>query len=525
MNVCMIVHNSGTRDGRVMREAHTLQAAGHQVTIIGIPESSAHSSEERLADGVRISRVEWYREARRRFRRSGIPRAALFAAVCAGLAYGLYRLAWAAIHQTIPLVQRVFPALAASDLRQGVAIVAASSAVLTLWYAASATHKRSVRRSQNRELMRRRMISIDSEHASNFPRIQTRIPHWIPDWVLEMGLEPLGWLGAKTARFSFHRYRSEELAAAAIRLKPDVVHCHDCLALPTGWLVKKALAIPLVYDAHEIYEAVASRRPGVTDYFGRVHEKYLPLLDGFIAVNDSAANYYRYAYPGSPRAVVIRNAMERAELGRYDGRLHYAAGLPLGEKILIYQGGFSKLRGLETLVRAGALLPAGWSLVMMGSGALEAELKLLAAAGAGGTVKFLPAVPQQDLLSWTQGATAGIVPYEDKVLNHWIATPNKLWEYPNAGVPMIVQPFFEMRRIVETYGCGWPLPEQFTPEGIANLVGSLTEGKLAVARDGCRRFIAQDNWSSVYQPRLLQLYKDLEGRNQRRRQNPDAIFP
>ena len=513
MNICMIVHNNGTRDGRVMREAHTLRAAGHTVTVIGIPESGEAKPEEQLQDGVRVLRVDWYAEARRRFRRSGVPRALLFGAICAAAVYGLYRLArWFFSAAIAPAAGTIEGLINAASFPWIIAaLVVTLLGLYVVWRLLLAIKAALTRRAVERDRTRRRMISGEVADCSGFPAIRSRIPYWIPDWVLEIGLEPLGWLGAGTARFSFQRYRSEELAAAAIRLKPDVVHCHDCIALPTGWLVKKALGIPLVYDAHEIYEAVATRRPGATDYFARVHHKYLPRIDGFIAVNDSAANFYRCAYPAAPRAVVIRNALSPAVLGPYDGRLHRAAGLPASEKILIYQGGYTKLRGLPVLVRAGALLPKGWSLVMMGSGALEEELQAVACEGEHpAKVHFIPAVPAAELLSWTQGATVGIVPYEDKVLNHWIATPNKLWEYPSAGVPMIVQPFYEMRRIVEAFGCGWVLPETFTPSAIAGVVASLTEERLAEAREGCRHFIETDNWSSIYQGRLLRLYEALE---------------
>jgi glycosyltransferase involved in cell wall biosynthesis len=97
------------------------------------------------------------------------------------------------------------------------------------------------------------------------------------------------------------------------------------------------------------------------------------------------------------------------------------------------------------------------------------------------------------------------------MLNHWIATPNKLWEYPSAGVPLIVQPFPEMRRIVETYRCGWVLPQEFNAEAIAGLVASLTDEMLAEARVGCRAFIEKDNWS-VYRQRLVELYDKLARR-------------
>ncbi len=519
MNVCMIAHNSGTRDGRVMREAHVLQSAGHSVTVIGIPESGASDPLEILNDGVTVVRVDWYPNARRRLMKSAIIRAPLFLLTFVAFSYGLYRLVRLGIW---PLSTRAgLPHLRAEVAQTGVSTavalaligIAISAGMYAVWRYLSEHIKV---RARERELVRRRVISSPGEPAERFRAIRSRIPKWVPDWLLEFAVEPLSWLGAKTGKFSQYRYRSEELAAAAIRLKPELVHCHDCIALPTGWLVKKALGIPLVYDAHEIYEAVAARRFGATDYFARVHRKYLSRIDGFIAVNDSAASYYRHAYPTAPPAVVIRNATDTAQKANsvYDGRLHRAAQLPLAEKILLYQGGYTKHRGLPILVRSGPLLPDGWSLVMMGWGPLFDELKRIAslaeAAERSAKVRFIPAAPAAELLSWTQGATVGIIPYEDKMLNHWIATPNKLWEYPAAGVPLIVQPFPEMRRIVESYRCGWELPGELTPAAIAGLVASLTDDMIAAARDGCRRFVQEDSWSAIYRKRLLDLYRHIE---------------
>ncbi|MFL5239458.1 MAG: glycosyltransferase [Rhizomicrobium sp.] len=497
MNICMIVHNNGTRDGRVMREAHTLGAAGHSVTVVGIPESGATKSEEILADGVRVIRVAW--DSKRRVLYSSAPNLLAFLGICCFVGYGFYRL-------TIAL-SRLAPLNASYFLLSLIAVGLA--AYLTIH---SALH-RSARRSNEEEILRRRIISEGSATGSvaRFPTIRSRIPGWIPDWMLGIAAEPFGWIGAKIPRFSVYRYRSRQLASATARIKPDIVHCHDCSALPTGWMVKKWLKVPLVYDAHEIYEAVAARRFGATDYFARVHEKYLPRIDGFVAVNDSAAAYYRHAFPEVPRAVVIRNATEHPLLESYDGRLHRVAQLPPTEKILLYQGGFTNHRGLQTLMRSAALLPNDWSLVMMGWGPLTDELKRIAQQDGGGhKARFIPPAAPAELLSWTQGAAAGIVPYEDTVLNHWIATPNKLWEYPSAGVPMIVQPYPEMRRIVEGYRCGWVLPQPFSEGAIANLVSSLTDAMLEEARAGCRRFIEQDNWAVLYRPRLLALYQGLE---------------
>jgi glycosyltransferase involved in cell wall biosynthesis len=164
------------------------------------------------------------------------------------------------------------------------------------------------------------------------------------------------------------------------------------------------------------------------------------------------------------------------------------------------------------LVEAGTLLPEGWTLVMMGWGPLSDALHKIAASGgqqAARKIRFIPAAHRDELQRWTAGATAGIIPYENTVLNHWFCSPNKLWEYPSSGVPLIVQPFPELKKVIETYRCGWLLPEDLNPRAIANLIAGLSDAMIAEARAGCRAFLQADNWDSLYANRLIDLYKRL----------------
>lgn len=532
MNVCMIVHNNVTRDGRVLREANTLQRAGHAVTILGLIDADAASPVEYLDNGVRIFRVFWLANAYRSLIWSALfrvlPVLAVIVAILIGVALGLRML----FAPGGPVARAVTGAAALAgnvahwswlDAVYAVLVLAlVAGLAYVVWRAARSylglfgTGARM--RAEEEDTIRRYAEALMKEGALEgieFPSVKSRIPSWVPDWLLTITLEPLEWFGGNATRFTLLRYRAREMTQVAKRLKPDIVHCHDCLTLPTGYRIKKALGIPLIYDAHEIYEAAAQRMAGITDYYARVHKRYLRHIDGFIAVNDSAALYYSHAYPGVPKPVVIRNAIQLTPTPAYDGRLHDAAGLPESQKILLYQGGFSEGRGLPILVRAASLLPEGWSLVMMGWGPLSGQLKQIAAQTAQRTardeedevkVRFIPPAPQRELKSWTMGATVGIIPYEGKMLNHWIATPNKLWEYPAASVPLIVQPFPEMRKVVTTYHCGWVLPETLTAGAIADLVAGLTPDQIGQARLGCMRFIEADNWSARYEKRLLDLY-------------------
>jgi len=528
MNICMIVHNNVTRDGRVLREANTLQRAGHSVTVLGLADVDADSPVEYLDNGVRIFRVFWLANAYRSLILSAVfrvlPVFAVIVAILAAVVWGLGKLfvAGGPVAKAANWLIAVFANIAHwgwLDFGYFLFLMLAGGALAYIVLRAARAYMRLLgtgaqMKADEEDTVRRYAEALLREGAldsADFPRLKSRIPDWVPDWLLTVTLEPLEWFGGNATRFTLLRYRAREMTEVAKRLKPDVIHCHDCLTLPTGWKIKKALGIPLIYDAHEIYEAAAARMPGITDYYARLHRKYLHRVDGFIAVNDSAALYYQHAYPDAPKAVVIRNAIALTPSEPYDGRLHDAADLPSSQKILLYQGGYSAERGLHILVRAASMLPDDWTLVMMGWGPIAGQLKQIAAQTAARTgrdpaVRFIPPAPQRELKSWTQGATVGIIPYEGKMLNHWIATPNKLWEYPSAGVPLVVQPFPEMRRVVTTYHCGWVLPETLTASAIADLVAGLTPEQISQARLGCMRFIEADNWTARYEKRLLDLY-------------------
>jgi glycosyltransferase involved in cell wall biosynthesis len=239
-----------------------------------------------------------------------------------------------------------------------------------------------------------------------------------------------------------------------------------------------------------------------------------PKIDAFLTVNQSIADHLNRKYRHLPPAVIVKNAAMQPNRRQptYDGRLHEAAGLEPSRKILLYQGGFTLHRGLDALVRAAPLLPEGWRLVMMGWGQFEHELRAKAHAvdPNSGRIRFIPPVPHQELPHWTAGAALGVIPYENVCLNHWFCTPNKLWEYPASGVPVLASPFPEMEKLIAAHGIGRLLADPISPRNIAQVVGSITEIDLTKMRENCTAFTARDNWS-VYEKRLIATYEQLLG--------------
>ena len=60
----------------------------------------------------------------------------------------------------------------------------------------------------------------------------------------------------------------------------------------------------------------------------------------------------------------------------------------------------------------------------------------------------LEPVPPAELLSWVASADVGGVLIQKSTLNHYLSTPNKLFECLAAGVPVVASDFPTMRRIV-----------------------------------------------------------------------------
>lgn len=318
---------------------------------------------------------------------------------------------------------------------------------------------------------------------------------------------------ARAALFKQSYHLVEAVRAEAARCGPfQVIHAHDLAGLDAGMRIKQQMGGTLIWDAHEIYEDLANPDPANAANARQTIREAAPFVDHFITINEGLAKFYKTHHPNLPDPTILMNATVRADPPIDDGRLRQAMGAKEDEKILLFQGGFSMHRGLPKLVRAARDFPQGWLLAMMGEGHLEAELRTIAAeinnAVGEERIRFLPSVPQVELVHWTAGATLGAIPYENVAANHWFCTPNKLWEYPAAGVPFIAPRLYEISRIAEQYGTGFLFPAQFTAKTISDLIGKLDDKTMDEKRANIARFIQEMSWEN-FVPRLTALYKKI----------------
>ncbi|AUH67044.1 glycosyltransferase family 4 protein [Paracoccus zhejiangensis] len=323
--------------------------------------------------------------------------------------------------------------------------------------------------------------------------------------------------GLRDRRLSSHRKERYHAIARALadRVDPtrhEIVHCHDIIALIAGTRLKKRHSkLFLIWDAHEFYEEVASGTEEDRLLMREVIGDAQGYVDGFVTISESFRDIYARDYPRLPPAQVVMNATRNAGAVEDDGRLHRAAGLSPDRKILLFQGGFSPHRGIGHLIEAAADLPQPWSIVMMGWGKLEPEISAAIDQLTDpdhpekAPLAMIPAAPQDELPYWSAGAALGAIPYENVGMNHLYCTPNKLWEFPNAGVPILATGLVEMERIISEWGTGFLLPRDFGADDILKQLEVITPADLDQARANCRRFSDAMSWDR-FEDALLRAY-------------------
>ncbi len=303
------------------------------------------------------------------------------------------------------------------------------------------------------------------------------------------GLAPLRSLTTKLWAFASYRLRMISLSAQIGKRTPAVIVCCDINALPLSARLARKHGVPLVYDAHEYFREEVLHDEARKAWVAKVEEAHAKNIDLFITVNTSIARQYEKDGAGFPPALVIHNQSDAASASAYDGRLHAEAGLAPDTRILLYHGGLAPMRGLERLARLAPHLERDWAIVVMGIGAKDDFFP-----AADEMVRFVEPKPMHELGNWIRGATLGAILYEGGALNQTFCSPNKLWQYPAVGVPVLVSPLPELRRVVETYGSGFVVPEDLQPEALAEMLANLSPDELADARKGCARQIRAESW-------------------------------
>jgi len=288
--------------------------------------------------------------------------------------------------------------------------------------------------------------------------------------------------------------------------RASVLTANDIDTLLPITAVSLVRRIPVVLDCHEFFTEVPElvHRPLTRRLWRCVERLCVPFVRRISTVNAPLAQQLEARY-GKPVAVV-RNVPFR----RPAPPPRTAPGAQNPPVRIVYQGAVNVGRGLDMLLEAAAQRPH-WQVWVIGGGDVLPEVQAQARVlGLGDDrVRFFGHLPFDQLPPLTRQADVGVSLEADLGANYRYCLPNKLFDYLQAGLPVVVTPLPVMADLVQQYGCGVVLPDRTVPHLLAALDALLADAPRYHALHTAALAAAQDLCWERERHALLDLYQGL----------------
>lgn len=455
--VVMMVGNDIAHDTRVLKMGLTLADAGVDVTLLGYASSGVR--EERMLGRVRILRVpvEWrlrkaFTKARERRRQ---PR----------LGIGLR-----------PSTRRTLD-LTASLRRQEAETLESRTADLRAKEARARQFSARIRAGVDR-----RTVRLERKAWRVYDGLQNRNPR-----------------GASWRRL-LPQIDDYEIAFGPVldNLEWDVLHAHDVHLVGVASRAvarRRARGLPAawVYDAHEYVAGLSiygSRTVRQRAAYLDLESEYIHDADVVVTVTQPLAEQLRtdHALDATPAVVMNSPVLGAADLA-IPQTLREQLGLPPEVPLVVYSGGVTPVRGVQTAVEALVHLPdVHLGVVAVPSIRMASAERLATLAnelGVGQRLHLVDPVAPDEVSAYLRGADVGLLPIHHYG-SHEVALANKLFEYLHAGIPLLVSDCRAQSEFVREHGVGRVHVaddvESFVTE-LRTMLADLPGYRRAVARD------------------------------------------
>jgi glycosyltransferase involved in cell wall biosynthesis len=490
--VAMIVGNAVSNDNRVLKSATTLARAGLDVTIVGLAPDGVRT--ETMLGDVRILRVpveNRLRDARRRNR---------------------------------------------ARRRQRRVVVAG-------WADSEGSSTAQV------ELLAREREAVDSSLARRtlgprrfLVRARSKAQREL-DRVVSTAWKANDRMWSRTGAFVNWRtvtpeLRDYELAFGPVvdLLEPDVIHAHDFHMVNVASLAARRAAlqgrrVPWIYDAHEFVPGMATyggKTPRVIAAYAGAEAEYARDAAAVITVSPYIADELQRRHRLTETPTVVYNAPAASSSPLSGPDIRSAVGLADDVPLAVYSGGVTPARGIDVVVRALPDVP-GVHLAVVAVPSTKGRVveALVAEAdrlGVRDRVHLLDPVAPDEVTAFLRTADVGVHPLPGGIPNHDMALPNKLFEYLQAGLPLVVSDAKALAQFVTSNGVGGSFRTGDAADLAATLRGVLADRERYVDAVRSQRDRDIASWQGQ-EPALLGVYSRLLGRDLEVPSTPFVVEP
>ncbi len=193
-------------------------------------------------------------------------------------------------------------------------------------------------------------------------------------------------------------------------------------------------------------------------------------------------------------------AEDRATLRRRFGFDHFT---------VVYTGAHGPANGLELALEAARTIATDDVVVaLVGDGVSKADLVADAERLGLTNVRFIDPIPKSEIPSLLHAADAGLHCLADVELFKTGVSPNKLYDYMAAGLPVITNTGGDIAAMVDRAGSGVAVPSTGIADGIRRIVDASVQERAEMGRNG-RAYMHAERSRTAMARRLEDLLDEL----------------
>ena len=255
----------------------------------------------------------------------------------------------------------------------------------------------------------------------------------------------------------------------------DVLWAVDMDTLPGGRLASILKRKPVIFDSHEFFSEVPElqKNQWKKQFWKSLEKRWIPGCDYKLTVSPGLVELYKKRY--NCNFDLVRNLPFKTP-----HPIH-----PLSDNsrpVILYQGSLNLGRGLEETIKAMQYLP-GYIFRIVGDGDCTKELKSLTSRlELQDRTEFIGPVPFEELQLHHQDVMVGMCLLQNIGLNYFHSLPNRIFDYIQAGIPVIASNFPDIASIVGDHETGL-------------LIDDISPGKIAkTIQEACKNTKLRHKW-------------------------------
>lgn len=277
--------------------------------------------------------------------------------------------------------------------------------------------------------------------------------------------------------------------------RPDVVYASSPHLLTglSGWALARRYRVPFVLEIRDLWPQVLvdTGRLDPDSLLYRVVHRLEHFLyrraDTIVALTEGSAQVIIDSGIDRAKVTVIPNGADPAAMVPSASREELRRRYGFDDLTIVYAGAHGPANGLDFVLDAAAELEAEHvevTFVLVGDGLVKPALTRRAAEERIGSVRFLEPVPKNEIPDLLAAADVGLHVLADLPLFLYGVSPNKLFDYMAAGLPVLTNTGGEVGDLVKANDAGVAVAPAEIASGVRQLIGAGAERRREWGRNG-----------------------------------------